>query len=116
MSVHYIEVIAAARVTVAKMLTQRTGQNGFKAQITTRGGKTARANRNGFVCTLDMPSLSADTILSRSEADRMVAYLVHEVCHMLHTDFGHGDKPSTQGHALRTGPTPWKTFASKRMK
>ena len=98
MSVHYIEVIAAARVTVAKMLTQRTGQNGFKAQITTRGGKTARANRNGFVCTLDMPSLSADTILSRSEADRMVAYLVHEVCHMLHTDF------RAWGQAVNAGP------------
>jgi Mg-chelatase subunit ChlD len=98
---HYIEVIAAARETVAKMLHQRTGQNGFTAIVTTNGGKTAAASRSGMNCVLDMPSLPPDTILTRTEADRMIAYLVHEVCHMLHTDYAAWEVAVGEGHRVR---------------
>lgn len=98
---HYIEVVRAARDTVGKMLTQRTGASDFKAFVTTNGGRTAAAMRQGSRVTLDLPSLDPDTVLTRAEADRMVAYLVHEVCHMLHTDFAVWAIAVGEGHRIR---------------
>src|SRR5580765_6866025 len=98
---HYIEVVAAARETVSKMLTQRTGQVGFRVIMTTNGGKTAAVARNGDYVCMDLPSLAPDTVLTRAEADRMVAYLVHEGCHCLHTDYAVWNQAVSEGHRIR---------------
>jgi hypothetical protein len=97
---HYIEVVTAARETVGKMLTERTGQR-FRLHMTTRGGKTAAVVRQGYDVRMDLPSLPADTILTRTEADRMVAYLVHEVCHCLHTNYSAWNSAVAAGHRVQ---------------
>lgn len=86
MTIHYITVVSAARETVGKILSQRTAGY-YNVEVTTNGGRTASVNRTAYEVTLNLPSLAPDTLLTRNEADRMVAYLAHEVCHTLHTDF-----------------------------
>src|SRR5215469_1757321 len=99
---HYTDVIAAARETVEKMLVQRTGKRAWVANVTTYGGKTASANRAGQTVTLNLPSLPPDTMLSRAEADRMIAYIAHEVCHMLHTDFAWWNSVVAEGSRIKS--------------
>lgn len=81
----YMNVVAAARETVAKILSRREGQ--FQVTVNTDGGNTASVYRNGNDVVLCLPSMAADTMLSRSAADTFVAYIGHEMCHVLHTDW-----------------------------
>jgi hypothetical protein len=83
----YIEVVHATHETATKIFTLRRLKIGA-VQVTTNGGKTASVSwdRNTRDITLNMPTLPPESVLTRAEADRLVAFIVHECCHPLHTD------------------------------
>ena len=84
----YIEVFSAARETAEKILALRGGRMRRRIQVTTQGGTTAAVTWTSDTreVRLDMPSLPPDAMLTRVEADRLVAFIAHECCHVLHTD------------------------------
>src|SRR5215831_9010360 len=85
----YIEVLTAARETATKILTLRGGGTvPYQVTVTADAGKTASVLWSDAThsVTLNMPSLPADAILTRLEADRLVAFIGHECCHVLHTN------------------------------
>jgi Mg-chelatase subunit ChlD len=92
----YIEVTAAARETATKLLALRSA-NAHKVAITTRGGKTASVDWSSNHATINMPSLPPDAILTRAEADRLVAFIAHECCHVLHSDRGQWQRACAAG-------------------
>jgi hypothetical protein len=84
----YIDVIRATTETATKILALRTKTTGRRLNVTTFGGKTASVDwsPDQSAITLNMPSLPPDSWLTRAEADRLVAFIAHECCHVLHTD------------------------------
>jgi Cobalamin biosynthesis protein CobT VWA domain len=85
----YLEVTAAAAETAGKIIAQRKGANNRPVRVTvgTKGGATASVQVNGSHATMNLPTLPASTVLSRSEADRMLGFIAHECLHVLHTDW-----------------------------
>src|SRR5436190_12339514 len=82
----YIEVVSAARETATKLLALRQQGRKYSVVVTTEGGATASVEWTVRRVTLNMPSLPPDALLTRGEADRMVAFIGHECCHVLHSD------------------------------
>jgi hypothetical protein len=83
----YREIVAAAGDTATAILRQRTRQM-HQVIVTTNGGSTASVNwGHNVAVTLNLPTLPADTMLTRAEADRIVGYIAHECCHVMHTDW-----------------------------
>jgi hypothetical protein len=85
MTIRYLNVVNAARETTTKIVARRSVT--VSVTVNAEGGNTASVFRQGGLVTLRLPSLPADAILSRSEADQFVAYIGHEMCHVLHTDW-----------------------------
>jgi hypothetical protein len=86
----YLEVVGAAGETATKILALRA-KGGTKippVRVTTFGGRTASVDWSPYGVTLNMPSLPPDSVLTRAEADRLVAFIGHECCHVLHSDRG----------------------------
>ena len=86
----YIEIVSAVTETTEKILALRAGarQTARTVKVTTDGGKTASVNwsQDRAYVVLNMPSLPPDAMLTRAEADRLVAFVGHECCHVLHSD------------------------------
>jgi hypothetical protein len=89
MNTLYLEVTAAAAETAGKIIAQRKGANNRPVRITVgaKGGATASVQVHGSTVIMNLPSLPASTVLSRSEADRMLGFIAHECLHVLHTDW-----------------------------
>ena len=101
----YIEVVSAVTETTEKILALRAGarQTARTVTVTTDGGKTASVNwsQDRMVVVLNMPSLPPDAMLTRAEADRLVAFIAHECCHVLHSDRGAWDRACQAGARVR---------------
>jgi Mg-chelatase subunit ChlD len=86
----YIEVVHAAHETATKILALRLGPDGrrYRVAVTAHGGQTASVTWDAGtgMAELNMPGLPPDAILTRAEADRLVAFIGHECCHVLHSD------------------------------
>jgi hypothetical protein len=100
----YIEVVQATTETATKILALRESGKTWIVSVTTEGGRTASVkHRNGNpVVILNMPTLPPDAILTRAEADRLVAFIVHECCHVLHTTSKAWDRACALGDRVRT--------------
>jgi hypothetical protein len=95
----YIEVVAAATETATKILARRADNRApWRVAVTCNGGETASVSWQHPDVTMNLPSLPPDSVITRAEADRLVAYIAHECCHVLHTNLG-----SWQA-AVRAGP------------
>jgi hypothetical protein len=95
----YIEVVAAATETATKILARRANNRApWRVAVTCDGGETASVSWQHPDVTMNLPSLPPDSVITRAEADRLVAYIAHECCHVLHTNLG-----SWQA-AVRAGP------------
>src|SRR3954466_641006 len=99
----YIDVIRATTETATKILALRTGTAGRRLIVTTYGGKTASVDwsPDQSTITLNMPSLPPDSWLTRAEADRLVAFIAHECCHVLHTDRSAWERACQAGPRVR---------------
>ena len=101
----YIEVVSAVTETTEKILALRAGarQTARTVRVTTDGGKTASVNwsQDRMVVILNMPSLPPDAMLTRAEADRLVAFIAHECCHVLHSDRGAWERACRAGARVR---------------
>jgi hypothetical protein len=100
----YIEVVQATHETATKILALRESGKAWVVNVTTEGGRTASVkHRNGNpVVTLNMPTLPPDAVLTRAEADRLVAFIVHECCHVLHSNSKAWDLACALGDRVRT--------------
>ena len=100
----YIDVVHATHETATKILALREGGKVTReVVVTTNGGATASVNwsdRKPLV-TLNMPGLPPDAILTRAEADRLVAFIVHECCHVLHSNRGAWERACAAGERVR---------------
>jgi Mg-chelatase subunit ChlD len=95
----YIEVVAAATETATKILARRADNRApWRVTITCNGGETASVSWQHPDVTMNLPSLPPDSVITRAEADRLVAYIAHECCHVLHT------QRSSWEAAVRAGP------------
>ncbi len=80
------------RYTAKKILALRAGNSlpgtTRNVTVTANGGRTASVDWSDDLSqvTLNMPSLPPDAVLTRAEADRLVAFIGHECCHVLHSD------------------------------
>ena len=84
----YREVVAAAGDTATAIIKHRMGAH-RPIVITTAGGSTASvvwADHRSEI-TLNLPTLPPDAWMTRSEADRVVGYIAHECCHVMHTQW-----------------------------
>ena len=81
----YIDVITAASETVTKILVQRGAYQEQQIEVNTAGGRTAGVVWRKDQVRLSLPTLPADAILTRAEADQIVGYIAHECCHVLHS-------------------------------
>ena len=89
-SILYLEVTAAAVETASKIIAQRKAVRGgapLRVTVGAKGGQTASVSVNGSTVTMNLPTMPASTMLSRSEADRMLGFVAHECLHVLHTDW-----------------------------
>ena len=100
----YIDVVHATHETATKILALREGGKITReVVVTTNGGATASVNwsdRKPLV-TLNMPGLPPDAVLTRAEADRLVAFIVHECCHVLHSNRGAWERACAAGERVR---------------
>src|SRR5262249_19779322 len=64
----------------------RSGGIFYQVEVTARGGPTASVEWKHPNVKLHMPSLPPDAMLTRGEADRMAGYVIHECCHVLHSN------------------------------
>jgi Mg-chelatase subunit ChlD len=98
----YFETVAAASETAMKILARRASVKGAWQVLTTcNGGSTASVSWQFPRVTLNMPSLPADSQITRAEADRLVAYIAHECCHVLHTDWNDWRRAVALGPRVR---------------
>ena len=98
----YLEVVNAAGETATKILALREGASqGRSVRVTTHGGRTASVDWSPYSVTLNMPSLPPDAVLTRAEADRLVAFIGHECCHVLHSDRGVWNRAVAAGSRVR---------------
>src|SRR4029077_1201814 len=51
--------------------------------------------------TLNMPGLPPDAVLTRGEADRLVAFIIHECCHVLHSNKHAWERACQAGERVR---------------
>jgi Mg-chelatase subunit ChlD len=101
---NYLAVTTAAEDTLRKILAQRAGVTPARVNVTTHGGRTASVHwdkQRGLV-TLNLPSLDASAQLTRAHADRIVGYVAHEACHVLHTDWTAWGRAVNKGARVRT--------------
>lgn len=96
----YLDVTRAAHETVAKILARRSGVRGgaYRLTMTAKGDSTASVEVSGNDVVLNMPTMPADALLARHEADRLVGFVAHECLHVLHTDW------NAWRAAVRCGP------------
>jgi len=101
----YIEIVSAVTETTEKILALRAGarQTARTVNVTTDGGKTASVNwsQDRSQVVLNMPSLPPDAMLTRAEADRLVAFVGHECCHVLHSDRDAWERACQAGARVR---------------
>lgn len=86
----YLEVTRAAEETARKIIAQRTMpgmRQPYTLNVTGKGGSTASVNVTGSTVTLNMPTMPAQALLARHEADRLVGFIAHECLHVLHTQW-----------------------------
>ena len=89
-SILYLDVTSAAVETASKIIAQRKAVRGgapLRVTVGAKGGQTASVSVNGSTVTMNLPTMPASTMLSRSEADRMLGFVAHECLHVLHTDW-----------------------------
>jgi hypothetical protein len=96
----YADVVSATRATLDKMLAHRNNVPG-QVMLDCAGGQSASMERKLNRLVLHMPSFLPDLEMSRAEADRCVGYLVHEVAHWLHTDWGQWEAAAREGGFVR---------------
>jgi len=95
--VDYGTVVAAVRVTFAKLAAQAfpgKPANRIHVDVDTKGGPTARVTWRGSLTDphtslyidLSMPSLPAFLRVPRAYAERLVGYLIHELQHVRKSD------------------------------
>jgi 3-mercaptopyruvate sulfurtransferase SseA len=98
----YHEVVSAAGETATKILAQRTKVR-RRVVVTCDGGKTASVVWSDLKpdVTLNLPTLPPDSVMTRAEADRMVGYIAHECCHVIHTDWSAWTRACREGDAVR---------------
>jgi Mg-chelatase subunit ChlD len=95
----YIDVVAAATETATKILARRADNRApWHVTVTCNGGETASVSWHHPNVIMNLPSLPPDSVITRAEADRLVAYIAHECCHVLHT------QRSSWEAAVRAGP------------
>jgi hypothetical protein len=87
-AVPYHTVLNATRETIAKLTTALTGHACTVAVSPSSQTASVIWNKThkGVEVTLNMPAIAPTVMLPRGEADRMVALLVHELCHVRFTD------------------------------
>jgi Mg-chelatase subunit ChlD len=98
----YIDVVNAARETTVKILARRANR-AWNVIVTTDGGSTAsvRWEERRARVTLNMPALPPDSVMTRNEADRLVAYIAHECCHVLHSSWHYWQQAVASGDRVR---------------
>jgi hypothetical protein len=114
----YIDVVHATQETAVKILALREGGKvAREVVVTTNGGATASVSWSDRapLVTLNMPGLPPDAVLTRGEADRLVAFIVHECCHVLHTN-KHGSGLVRLETVSAIGRIASKISGSKRLK
>jgi hypothetical protein len=99
----YIDVVHATQETATKILALREGKTAREVVVTTNGGATASVSWSDRapLVTLNMPGLPPDAVLTRGEADRLVAFIVHECCHVLHTNKHAWERACQAGDRVR---------------
>jgi Mg-chelatase subunit ChlD len=100
----YIDVVHATQETAVKILALREGGKvAREVVVTTNGGATASVSWSDRapLVTLNMPGLPPDAVLTRGEADRLVAFIVHECCHVLHTNKHAWERACQAGDRVR---------------
>lgn len=97
----YLDVVTATTETATKILARRSSN--YRVATTTDGGRTASVSWSKATGTvkLNMPALPPDTALTRTEADRLTAYVIHECCHVLHTDWMGWERAVGDGARVR---------------
>lgn len=98
----YHEVITAAGTTATKIIGLRTGRR-KEIIVTTSGKATASVvwNDTDPSVTLNLPTLPPDAILTRAEADRIVGFIAHECCHVIHSDWSSWCKAVGDGDQVK---------------
>jgi hypothetical protein len=99
----YLTVTEAAEDTLRKIMAQRTNRSGIHVIVTTQGGGTASVKYDAPSrrATLNLPSLPASAQVSRAHADRITGYVIHEACHVLHTDWAAWTRAVKAGARIR---------------
>ena len=84
----YREIVSAAGDTATAIIKHRMGAH-RPIVVTTAGGSTASVSWSNKTpdITLNLPTLPPDAWMTRAEADRVVGYIAHECCHVVHTDW-----------------------------
>jgi Mg-chelatase subunit ChlD len=90
----YADIITASQETATKLLFSRQSAEGgarstfYDVCVDTGGGATACVDwtPGGTMVNISLPTMLPSANLTRAEADRIVGYLAHECCHVLHTD------------------------------
>lgn len=98
----YRDIIAAAAETATAILCQRANAR-HHVVMSTDGGTTASVTWDNHTARvgLNMPTMPPDAMLTRAEADRLVAYVAHECCHVLHTDWEAWTRAVRDGDEVR---------------
>ena len=102
--VPYSVVVSAARDTAEKLGVAH-GARPIAFTLDCKGGHTARIGHTpGSDCmAISLPSLPPDTMMSRTEATRIVALLAHELSHARMTDFGAPRAPGAMQKMVENG-------------
>ena len=88
----YADVVASVRDTIEQINKARGGSRACFV-VDCLGGFTAKvhlSDKVNVVYTVSLPTMDATRMLSKVEADRIIAYVVHELLHVWHTDVAGG--------------------------
>jgi hypothetical protein len=99
-TVEYCEVVRAAHDTASKLLNRGQPTERYSLEIATRGGQTASVRWEGMRVYMNLPSFKPDTRMTRIEADRIVGYIAHECCHVLHSSWKVWQRATKLGPAI----------------
>ena len=84
----YSDFVSAAEKTMRAILA-RTQSGRYHLKITPTGGESAYVSTSGAqTFDVGLPSIPMDTVITAEYARRLLAFLIHELCHVLATDLG----------------------------
>jgi hypothetical protein len=88
-TIEYCEIVRAAHDTATKLLNRGAApdQGRYAVAVDTAGGQTAAVRWHGNRVNMSLPSFKPETRLTRGEADRIVGFIAHECCHVLHSSW-----------------------------